>query len=111
MARHILEPEDIQTAHDANLFDQEETDSTMSGTENFVDPDLTQPSSSAMRVDNVEFFDCRVMDGSRSSASVMQVDKREMEDAQDEQVVCSVVQTKFVDETHGIHTAVREASV
>jgi hypothetical protein len=111
MAHRHTEPEDIQTAHDADLFDQEETDSTMSDTKDFVDADsdLTQPSTSAaMRIDDTEHSDHvpdgnfiqLVPDGSLiqlPSISAMRVDKREMWDAQHEQVVRSVVRTKFVD--------------
>ncbi|KAG1738164.1 uncharacterized protein EDB91DRAFT_1249484 [Suillus paluster] len=83
MAHRRIEPEDIQTARDVDLFDQEETDSTMSGTEDFMDANLIQPSTSAMQVDDTELSD-HVLHGSliQPSVSVMRIDKRDVQDKQ-----------------------------
>ncbi|KAG2102822.1 uncharacterized protein F5147DRAFT_776177 [Suillus discolor] len=82
-----MEPEDIQTACEGDLFDQEETDSNMSSTENFMDAGLNQPSANPIQVNDAENFD-HVQENSvvRPSDSVIRVNKREINDAQEEQV-------------------------
>lgn len=81
------EPEDIQTTLDADLFD-DEADSNMS--EDLVEAHLSQ----------------------LTETSAMDVDKREREDGQENQVVCSIVQIEVGDKFMlRAHPAICEVSL